>query len=229
MFNGNEINVLWGVATADGRPLTQYAAKEVPHLSSGAAHRRTTCITVNQRYGGIRQNFGWKRCVKDKWVTGGELHRAVRKREITVPGGPIQSHRALSGSSVDNEESNHQEQKPQWDHPGQSKAAVCRKEWSWRAQSLFTLVWGRWRFPKPARLTPHASLSFYKQSPSQGVRDEQRASIFRELQGSSGRYRTWAPSQLGERSSRQPGPSEIPKATSGYIRATKSLVIIYQQ
>jgi len=100
-------------------------------------------------------------------------------------------------------------------------ACVCRKEWSLRAQLLFTLVWERWRFPKPVWLIPLASPSRYQQSPSQRVRSEQRASIFRELRGSSGSYRTGAPSHQGERSSSQSWPSELPKVTSDESRPTK--------
>jgi len=67
-----------------------------------------------------------------------------------------------------------------------------------------------------SRLT--RSPSRRKQSPSQRVRDEQRASIFRELQGSSGS------SGLEHRDSVARGRGDI-KAN----QATKSFVIIYPQ
>jgi len=52
-----------------------------------------------QRHGGNGLNSSLKLRVRDKWVKqttnhelwtwSGDIHRAVRKREITVPGGPI--------------------------------------------------------------------------------------------------------------------------------------------
>jgi len=50
-----------------------------------------------QRNGSSGRSIGWVRYVKDKWVNqeartwtrSGEIQRAMRNREITVPGGPI--------------------------------------------------------------------------------------------------------------------------------------------
>jgi len=56
----------------------------------------------------------WNRYVKDKWVNQEsrtlDPEFAVRKREITVPGGTIYGRRALAAGSFDHEESNLQDQ-----------------------------------------------------------------------------------------------------------------------
>jgi len=44
------------------------------------------------------------------WIRSGEIRRAVRKGEITVPGGSIYGHRGVAAGSVDHEESNRQDQ-----------------------------------------------------------------------------------------------------------------------
>jgi len=71
--------------------------EEVPHLDSGAAHRRATSVTGTngmaavgktlvgscaERTSGSNRSHGL-------WTRSGEIQRAVRKREITVPGGNI--------------------------------------------------------------------------------------------------------------------------------------------
>jgi len=58
-----------------------------------ACHKRPG----NQRDCRSGQNIGWKRYVKDKlvnqeariWTRSGEIQRAMRKKEMTVPGSPI--------------------------------------------------------------------------------------------------------------------------------------------
>jgi len=59
--------------------------EEVPHLGSGEAHRRGTSITGisgTAAVGGSTRSHGL-------WTQSGEIQRAMRKKEITVPGGPI--------------------------------------------------------------------------------------------------------------------------------------------
>jgi len=69
-------------AAADGRPLTRYAAKS----RSNDAARRVW------RLGWRTREFGdqvWRARKFGDQGWSGEIQRAMRKREITVPGGPI--------------------------------------------------------------------------------------------------------------------------------------------
>jgi len=78
-------------------PVSFGPGEEVPHFGSGAAHRRATSITGisgtaavggasigsdTRRTSGSTRRHGF-------WTRNGEIQRAMRKREITVPGGPI--------------------------------------------------------------------------------------------------------------------------------------------
>jgi len=69
----------------------------VPHLGSGAAYRRATSITGisgTAAVGGASIGSGsWRTSGSTRrhglWTRSGEIQRAMHKREITVPGGPI--------------------------------------------------------------------------------------------------------------------------------------------
>jgi len=71
--------------------------EEVPHLGSGAAHRRatsTTGISGTPAVGEESMGSGtWRTSGSTRrhelWTRSGEIQRAMRNREITVPGGPI--------------------------------------------------------------------------------------------------------------------------------------------
>jgi len=77
-------------------PVNFGPGEEVPHLGSGAAHRRATSITgisKTSAVGGASIISGtWRTSGSTRrhglWTQSGEIQRAVRKREITVPGGP---------------------------------------------------------------------------------------------------------------------------------------------
>jgi len=78
-------------------PLNFGPGEEVPHLGSGAAHRRATSITGisgTTAVGGTSMGSGtWRTSGSTRshglWTQSGEIQRAMRNREITVPGGPI--------------------------------------------------------------------------------------------------------------------------------------------
>jgi len=71
--------------------------EEVPHLGSGAAHRRATSITETSgtaavgraSVGSCAERTSGSNRSHGLWTRSGEFQRAVCKREITVPGGPI--------------------------------------------------------------------------------------------------------------------------------------------
>jgi len=78
-------------------PVNFGPGEEVPHLGGGAAHRRATSITGISgmaAVGGASIGSGTGTTSGSSrrhglWTQSGEIQRAVRKREITVPGGPI--------------------------------------------------------------------------------------------------------------------------------------------
>ncbi|XP_070854988.1 splicing regulatory glutamine/lysine-rich protein 1-like [Drosophila suzukii] len=149
-------NRITGLPRTLDSPVNFGPGEEVPHLGSGAAHRRATSITGSWRpYIRTQSSGSWispskgvkpsERRAQTPNITSQKGERSIGSASSRIDQesptdstceDPEQRARTPSTKShaetsrTKSKRSARAEQKPQWDHPGQSKgqAAVCRKE-----------------------------------------------------------------------------------------------------